>query len=93
MCGNDVLAAGALRGAKAMGLSVPQDVSVTGFDDIELARIVTPALTTVHVPHREMGTKAAKALIAMVEGAAPPAPTELPISLEIRDSLGPVKTA
>lgn len=93
MCGNDVLAAGALRGAKAMGLSVPQDVSVTGFDDIELARIVTPALTTVHVPHREMGTKAARALIAMVEGAAPPAPAELPISLEIRDSLGPVKTA
>lgn len=68
MCGNDVLAAGALRQAKVLGISVPEEVSVTGFDDIELAEIVTPALTTVHVPHREMGRKAARELIAMVEG-------------------------
>ena len=89
MCGNDVLAAGALRGAKALGLRVPRDVSVTGFDDIELARIVTPTLTTVHVPHREMGTKAATALIALVEGAASNSPTQLQISLQLRESLGP----
>lgn len=90
MCGNDVLAAGALRGAKALGIRVPQDVSVTGFDDIELARVVTPSLTTVHVPHREMGTKAATALIALVEGAEPDRPTLLQISLQMRESLGPV---
>ena len=89
MCGNDVLAAGALRGAKALGLRVPQDVSVTGFDDIELARVVTPTLTTVHVPHREMGTKAATALVALVEGAEPMPPTQLEISLQMRESLGP----
>lgn len=93
MCGNDVLAAGALRAAKAMGLDVPADVSVTGFDDIELARIVTPALTTVHVPHREMGGKAATALIALVEGGQPSPPVELKVSLELRASLGPAKTA
>lgn len=68
MCGNDVLAAGALREAHRLGISVPQQVSITGFDDIELAEIVTPALTTVHVPHREMGRQAARELIAMVEG-------------------------
>ncbi|EBA17504.1 transcriptional regulator, LacI family protein [Roseobacter sp. SK209-2-6] len=68
MCGNDVLAAGALRQADLMGISVPEQVSVTGFDDIELAEVVSPALTTVHVPHREMGRKAARELIAMVEG-------------------------
>lgn len=90
MCGNDVLAAGALRGAKELGLRVPQDVSVTGFDDIEIARVVTPSLTTVHVPHREMGTKAATALIALVEGAEPEGPTRLQISLQLRGSLGPV---
>jgi LacI family transcriptional regulator len=90
MCGNDVLAAGALRAARAMGLEVPQDVSVTGFDDIEIARIVTPALTTMHVPHRAMGTKAAIALIDMVEGGQRPAPLALGTNIELRASLGPV---
>ncbi len=68
MCGNDVLAAGALREAHRQGIQVPEQVSVTGFDDIELAEIVSPALTTVHVPHREMGRKAACELTAIVEG-------------------------
>lgn len=68
MCGNDVLAAGALREARRLEIQVPEQVSVTGFDDIELAEIVSPALTTVHVPHREMGRKAACELTAMVEG-------------------------
>lgn len=90
MCGNDVLAAGALRGAKALGLEVPRDVSITGFDDIELARILTPSLTTVHVPHGEMGTKAATALIALVEGGQSTGPIKLEISVKIRESLGPV---
>ena len=67
ICGNDVLAAGALRRAQERGLSVPKDISITGFDDIELASLVTPRLTTVHVPHRAMGEAAAEALIAMSE--------------------------
>lgn len=67
MCGNDVLAVGALSRAQSLGLSVPDDISITGFDDIELARIVSPALTTVHVPHREMGHRAACALTDMIE--------------------------
>jgi LacI family transcriptional regulator len=89
LCGNDVLAAGALRGAKAAGLRVPEDISITGFDDIELARIVTPPLTTVHVPHRKMGRDAARALVAMVEGGKPPGAVRLDISLKRRGSLGP----
>lgn len=67
LCGNDVLAVGAMREAQHMGLDVPRDVSITGFDDLELASIVTPPLTTVHVPHRQMGTQAADALVDMVE--------------------------
>ncbi|MEZ5872825.1 MAG: LacI family DNA-binding transcriptional regulator [Nitratireductor sp.] len=63
MCGNDVLAAGAVMGAKSLGLDVPGDVSVTGFDDIELAMLTEPGLTTVHVPHRQMGRAAAQLLL------------------------------
>ncbi|MEL0158419.1 MAG: LacI family DNA-binding transcriptional regulator, partial [Deltaproteobacteria bacterium] len=60
--GNDVLAVGALRKAKEMGFRIPDDLSITGFDDIELAQVVDPPLTTVHVPHRRMGTRAAQIL-------------------------------
>lgn len=71
ICGNDVLAAGALRRAVERGISVPGDVSITGFDDIELARLVTPKLTTVQVPHRQMGEAAAEMLIGMANGNPP----------------------
>ncbi|MGB3245865.1 MAG: LacI family DNA-binding transcriptional regulator [Sulfitobacter sp.] len=91
MCGNDVLAVGALRGAKAMGLRVPQDVSVTGFDDIELARVVTPSLTTVHVPHHEMGRKAAIELVHIVEGTSAGVSVEVQATLRLRESLGPAR--
>lgn len=87
MCGNDVLAAGALREARELGISVPDQVSVTGFDDIELAEIVSPALTTVHVPHREMGRKAACELIAMVEGKSPGRPVCINTKIVTRQSL------
>lgn len=67
LCGNDVLAVGALRGAAELGLNVPADISITGFDDLELAQVVSPALTTVHVPHREMGRNAALEIVEMIE--------------------------
>jgi LacI family transcriptional regulator len=87
MCGNDVLAVGALRGAREIGLSVPDDVSITGFDDIELARIVEPQITTLHVPHREMGRRAAEALIDIVEKRNSGASIELQSSIQLRGSL------
>lgn len=89
MCGNDVLAAGAVTKAKQMGLVVPRDVSVTGFDDIELARYVHPALTTVHVPHRHMGRTAALQLIDLIEKRDGGASRQLDVSIVMRDSLGP----
>lgn len=70
ICGNDVLAVGAISQAKNRGLVVPDDVSITGFDDIDIASVVEPALTTVHVPHRRMGVAAAEILLAMIEGRA-----------------------
>ena len=62
ICGNDVLAIGALAECHAQGLAVPREISVTGFDDLEMAAVVTPALTTVHFPTAELGT---------LRGAAP----------------------
>lgn len=89
MCGNDVLAVGALRRAREMGIDVPGDVSVTGFDDIELAQVAVPALTTVHVPHREMGRSAARELVRMVRGEGDTVTIELRAELRMRDSLAP----
>jgi LacI family transcriptional regulator len=92
MCGNDVLAVGAVRRAHLMKLNVPKDVSITGFDDIELARIVSPPLTTVHVPHRKMGRASANALIDMVEqGGNGPFPP-LHSKIRMRGSLADLNT-
>lgn len=88
-CGNDVLAVGALRAAQTLGLAVPGDVSILGFDDIEIAQVAYPQLTTVHVPHREMGTRAARALVDMLMGGGPAASQELPSEIRMRASLGP----
>lgn len=89
LCGNDVLAVGALRRARDLGISVPGDVSVTGFDDIDLAQVAVPGLTTVHVPHREMGRQAAQMLVQMVESGSPGESVELATAICTRDSLGP----
>ncbi|WP_298813070.1 LacI family DNA-binding transcriptional regulator [uncultured Roseibium sp.] len=85
MCGNDVLAVGALRAAAAMNLRVPEDVAITGFDDIELASVAPVPLTTVHVPHRRMGQFAAKALLDELNGKKPDS-IELPTAIYRRSS-------
>ncbi|MEM7547611.1 MAG: LacI family DNA-binding transcriptional regulator [Pseudomonadota bacterium] len=87
MCGNDVLAAGAISRAKKLGLNIPDDVSITGFDDIELANILQPPLTTVHVPHRQMGRIAAQELINMVEKRSTGVVRKLEVSIAMRESL------
>ena len=89
MCGNDVLAVGALNKAKDMGLSVPEDVSITGFDDIELASVTTPKLTTVHVPHRKMGKISAQTLVNLIAYNETTAKSEeLSTYVCLRDTLG-----
>lgn len=87
MCGNDVLAAGAVQAAHELGLHVPRDVSITGFDDIELATVIAPALTTVHVPHRQMGAAAAEVLLAQVRDGAGPQQRMLETYIVTRRSL------
>jgi len=66
--GTDVVAAGALEALRAAGKRVPEDVSLAGYDDIPLARDLTPKLTTVHVPYEEIGRAAAR--LALDRGRA-----------------------
>ena len=69
-CANDEMAYAAMTVAAAAGLRIPQDVAVVGFDDFGLARVVTPALTTIRVPAQEMGRIAADLLFGVVDGAS-----------------------
>ena len=91
MCGNDVLAVGALMKAKEMGFRVPEDISITGFDDIELAKVVEPSLTTVHVPHGQMGKRAAAALIGRITKSSPLKSEELDTYICEGATLGPAR--
>jgi LacI family transcriptional regulator len=73
-CGNDWMAAGAIEAARELGLSVPEDVSLIGYDDQVIAGYTNPPLTTVVLPNYEMGRKAAEVLIdRVVHGKQPPA--------------------
>ncbi|MDX1434824.1 MAG: substrate-binding domain-containing protein, partial [Gammaproteobacteria bacterium] len=67
ICGNDILALGVLFECRARGLRVPADISITGFDDLELAANVDPPLTTMRVPATEMGRRAAEYLLARLD--------------------------
>ena len=89
ICGNDVLAAGAVVEAARMGIRVPRDVSVVGFDDIGLARVAHPALTTVRVPQLEMGRGAARLLLRRLAGESDLRSLEFETELVMRDSLAP----
>jgi LacI family transcriptional regulator len=89
VCGNDVLAIGALAECHAQGIAVPREISVTGFDDLEMASVVTPALTTVHFPTAELGSYAGQHLLARLAGKPFEMRTELPVDLVVRASTAP----
>lgn len=93
ICGNDVLALGALREARALGIAVPRRLSITGFDDMPMARVVSPELTTVHLPMEEVGWNAGELLLGMLGEAVGPATRQLPITLVVRESSGPPPAA
>jgi len=65
---NDMLALGCLDATKELGLRVPEDISITGYDDIQFLDRMSPALTTVHVPKYEMGALATQKLLDMIAG-------------------------
>lgn len=87
LCDGDVLAAGACKAARGLGLRVPDDVSVSGFDDLELATALDPELTSVRLPAEDVGARGMSALLAALDGR-PVAPVELPVQLVVRGSTG-----
>jgi DNA-binding LacI/PurR family transcriptional regulator len=87
--GNDRMAIGAMRELLKAGIRVPQDVAIVGYDNMEMAEVTTPALTTIHQPMRRMGTVAAQMLLAELSGQ----PVEngqvvVPSELVVRESCG-----
>jgi LacI family transcriptional regulator len=91
---NDNIAIGAIQAARARGLRVPEDVSIVGFDDVEHATIVTPALTTVRQPLAEMGRTAVSLLNRLLERQHfETLHVELATRLVVRDSTAPPRTA
>jgi LacI family transcriptional regulator len=92
-CYNDRVAAGVLHAATRLGLSVPEDLSVVGYDDQEhMAAYLSPPLTTVALPHRAMGEAATRLLLDAIDtGRTPPATVRrLACPVISRASVGPV---
>lgn len=88
-CYNDMVAIGALMACRELGLAVPEEVSVVGYDDVEMASYVTPSLTTIHQPKLRLGEIAMQMLLDMMEGR-PVQDQVLPNQLIVRHSAGPV---
>jgi LacI family transcriptional regulator, galactose operon repressor len=89
VCGNDLLAAGAMFEAQTRGISVPEHLSIVGIDNLDIAAHLFPPLTTVHLPTAQLGTAAAEHVLARLGGAMVPARQELPIALVLRGSTAP----
>ena len=85
---NDLLAMGALRALREAGVRVPQDMALMGFDDIPVARLLTPALSTVSQFQEGLGRRAAELLFERLEGRAPEQgrDEEMPFELMVRES-------
>jgi DNA-binding LacI/PurR family transcriptional regulator len=90
---NDMMAIGALRGAYEMGLRVPEDFSIVGFDDISQAAFTCPALTTIKVDKFEMGRRGAALLLNLIDKETPDPDLMKPldVSLVVRESTGPIR--
>jgi LacI family transcriptional regulator len=86
VCYDDESALHLLAALRAGGLRVPQDVAVSGFDDIPFAEIANPALTTVAQPVEDMGARAARSLLETIGSGRPPASERIPLALRIRES-------
>ncbi|WP_326583967.1 LacI family transcriptional regulator [Streptomyces sp. NBC_00481] len=88
VCDDDKLAAGAYKAARRLGLRIPEDVSVTGLDDLALATALDPELTTVRLDAELFGERGMEALLAVLEGRTP-AQGDIPVELVVRGSTAP----
>ncbi len=91
---SDAMAVGAMRAARELSLDVPRDVSIVGWDDVELAELVEPRLTTVHQPIVRKGEEAVELLLTLMAGSNTATVAErLPTRLVVRASTGPAPRA
>jgi LacI family transcriptional regulator len=87
LAGNDLLALGAFEALTAAGLRCPEDVSVVGFNDMPFMDKVTPALTTVTIPHYDIGSEAARLLLELIGNpVGRPRSLLLPVQIVVRAS-------
>lgn len=92
-CGNDVLALGALSAARERDLKVPEQLSITGFDNMEIIPFLSPALTTVNSPSKRMGVHAAEYILNQIRDKTLDVKhTELKAELIVRETTGPAPT-
>lgn len=96
-CASDQVAFGLMSTLTAHGLSVPEDISVVGFDDIELSEYYVPALTTIRQDRRALGAEAASLLLDCIDGnrkasGTPPSPVMVDVELVIRESAAAVRS-
>jgi LacI family transcriptional regulator len=91
ICFNDLTAFGALSALAERGIAVPDDVSVTGFDDIEFSAYARPSLTTARAPKQQLGEYAWRLAEALIGGEQPAPLAPLRTELVIRDSTGPAR--
>jgi len=87
---NDVTALSAMRVAKSLGLSIPDDISIVGFDDVPEATLSQPQLTTVRQPLQAMGAEAMRMLLDIIAGVECETHVRMNTELIVRDSCGPV---
>ena len=94
ICVNDIMAVGVLREVREQGLRVPEDISVTGFDNIKLSEFSYPPLTTVHIPRDRIGHLAFSMLVPeSASGKLPGREIVIDPELVLRDSTGPAPRA
>lgn len=86
---DDVMAAGVVAGLSKEGVAVPQDLSIVGCDDVLLATVIAPSLSTVAAPFEELGSSVSAGLRAQMSGGEAPKPISLPGTFVIRESTGP----
>lgn len=89
ICGNDLLAFGAMLECYKQGMSIPGEISIAGFDDLDFAAHLSPSLTTVRVPADEIGSKAAEFLLSCIHNKSVLPITEISVNLVVRASTGP----
>jgi LacI family transcriptional regulator len=86
IAGNDLIAVATTAAAQDLGLRIPEQLAVVGYDDIKVAQNVRPSLTTIRLPAREMGQQAMRTLVSLIEGKPVPKRVTLGVELIVRGS-------